>query len=169
MILFHHKPVITSHYGMRNGQFHPGVDTIPAGSGFYPGISEHNKVLQIDKRLNTPVIAVGDGKVVFHGVLSGAGLTMVIDYDNYRFVYAHLSIGKKPSIIAGDAVKRNDVIGFMGCSGLASSEHTHLHLTIIENPKSDNNFFYDENVINPLKVYGEIFNSSEGVYEVVEL
>ena len=168
MILFHEKPVITSHYGMRNGSFHPGIDTIPAGSGFWPGIDIHQKAYQIDKRLSTPILAVADGKVVFHGIQKGAGLLIVIDYGNLRFSHAHLNIDKKINLQRDDVVKEGDVIGYMGHSGLLSSEHTHLHLTIIRNPQS-NDYFYDRNVVNPLTVFGEIWNAREGVYEVTLL
>ncbi|WP_406629724.1 peptidoglycan DD-metalloendopeptidase family protein [Ornithobacterium rhinotracheale] len=103
---------IASGYGMRLhpilkiGKMHWGVD-FSATSG-------------------TPIYATGDGTVKQSGVSGGYGNVVVIDHGyGYETVYGHMS---RIKVQAGQAVKRGDVIGFVGSTGLSSGPHLHYEV-----------------------------------------
>jgi murein DD-endopeptidase MepM/ murein hydrolase activator NlpD len=78
----------------------------------------------------TPVIAVADGTVEYAGTQSEAGNAVRVRHDERLMShYAHLhrfATGIKP----GKQVRRGDVIGFVGSTGLASGPHLHLGISI---------------------------------------
>lgn len=101
----------------------------------------HNGI-DILNDVGTPVKATGKGKVVFVGNKGGYGLAIEIDHGfGYRTVYGHLS---KASVREGQNVKRGDVIGKSGNSGLSTGPH--LHYEVIHNGENLNpaEFFFDE-------------------------
>ncbi|MDT0691117.1 M23 family metallopeptidase [Salegentibacter sp. F188] len=117
---------IASGYGWRTDpftkvkKFHYGMDfTAPRG---------------------TPVYATGDGRVTRADNRStGYGNHIRIDHGyGYTSLYGHLY---KYNVRRGQAVKRGDVIGFVGSTG--RSEAPHLHYEI----------FKDEDRINPINFY----------------
>ncbi|HEX2921365.1 MAG TPA: M23 family metallopeptidase [Bacteroidales bacterium] len=75
----------------------------------------------------TEVYATGDGTVVESGWNSGGfGNYVVIDHDyGLQSVYGHLSEIKVPK---GMNVKRGDLIGLSGSSGLSSGPHLHYQI-----------------------------------------
>lgn len=90
----------------------------------------------------TPVKATGKGKVVFVGNKGGYGLVIEIDHGfGYITIYGHLS---KASVREGTTVKRGDIIGKSGNSGLSTGPH--LHYEVIHNGENLNpaEFFFDE-------------------------
>ncbi len=73
---------------------------------------------------NADVPAANDGTVVFRGELGIYGNTLVIDHGlNLFTMYAQLS---EFSVETGSPVKRGDVIGKTGKTGLAGGDHVHL-------------------------------------------
>lgn len=101
----------------------------------------HNGI-DILNDVGTPVKATGKGKVVFVGNKGGYGLAIEIDHGfGYRTVYGHLS---KASVKEGKIVKRGEVIGKSGNSGLSTGPH--LHYEVIHNGENLNpaEFFFDE-------------------------
>ena len=77
---------------------------------------------------NADVPAANDGTVVFCGDLGIYGNTLVIDHGlNLFTLYAQLS---EFSAETGAAVKRGDVIGKTGRTGLAGGDHVHLGFLI---------------------------------------
>ncbi|MBI4356697.1 MAG: M23 family metallopeptidase [Gammaproteobacteria bacterium] len=78
----------------------------------------------------TPVKATGDGKVVFMGRKGGYGNTIILDHgQQYKTVYAHLlKFGR--SLSTGKRVSQNDLIGFVGKSGLATGPHLHYEFQV---------------------------------------
>lgn len=77
---------------------------------------------------NVPIGAANDGKVVFAGWLGIYGNCVVIDHGyGLQSIYAHLnSMDVKP----GDAVRRDQVIGRSGATGLAGGDHLHFSMQI---------------------------------------
>lgn len=71
----------------------------------------------------TPVVALGDGKVVAKGYQGGGGNTVKIRHNSvYTTGYLHLSRFAK-GIAVGAHVKQGQVIGYVGSTGLATGPH----------------------------------------------
>ena len=109
---------ITSGFGERidpfngEGAFHSGVD--------------------ISTAYGTPVIAAGDGVIVFADYMSGYGRLIELDHGNSISTrYGHLS---GFAVSAGQAVKRGQVIGYVGSSGRVTSPHLHYEVRIGDTP-----------------------------------
>lgn len=116
---------LTSGFGMRRHpihrvyKMHAGVDfSVPTG---------------------TPIYATGDGVVAFAGVSSGYGYNVRIRHPKAKrtTLYAHLS--RIPEgIRAGTQVKRGDVIGISGNTGLSTSPHLHYEIRRMGNDEAIN-------------------------------
>lgn len=77
----------------------------------------------------TPVWAVADGEVVSSEWRGGFGKTVVIKHrDGYETLYAHLS-RYGPGIREGVQVKRKQIIGYIGSTGLSTGPHLHFGMT----------------------------------------
>lgn len=76
----------------------------------------------------TPVYAVADGSVAAAGSDRGYGNVVTLRHFNgYTTRYAHLRSFAK-GIRAGTRVKQNQVIGYVGSTGLATGPHLHFEL-----------------------------------------
>lgn len=94
----------------------------------------------------TPIHATGYGKVIFVGRKGGYGNVVVLAHSNkISTLYAHMK-GFAPSLSLGDKVKRGQVIGYIGTSGLSTGPHvhyevrlggTHMNPMTVALPKSD--------------------------------
>lgn len=105
-------------------QFHPGID-ITASRG-------------------TPIYAAGDGIVQTpaQNSLSGYGICVVINHGySYQTLYAHMS---RKVVTEGQVVKRGELIGYVGSTGLSTAPH--LHYEVWKNGKRMNpvNYFYND-------------------------
>ena len=91
----------------------------------------------------TPIYATGDGLVDAQtGPKSGYGNAIVIDHGfGYQSLYGHCS---RIIVNPGQKVKRGQVIGYVGSSGLSVGPH--VHYEVIKNGvKIDPiNFFYND-------------------------
>lgn len=73
----------------------------------------------------TAIMAAGDGKVIFRGVKSGYGNTLIVQHGgNITTLYAHMS-GFAKSARVGRRVRQGQTIGFVGSTGLATANHLH--------------------------------------------
>jgi len=81
----------------------------------------------------TPVVAVDDGMVKKLFTSAAGGLTVYeFDADGaYSYYYAHLDRYAE-GVREGQAVKRGDVLGYVGTSGNAPANTPHLHFTIFK-------------------------------------
>lgn len=78
----------------------------------------------------TPVQATGDAKVVFVGTKGGYGKVVELQHGpRYSTLYAHLSKFAK-DIKTGTAIKKGQVIGYVGRTGLATGDHLHYEFRI---------------------------------------
>ena len=97
---------------------------------FYKGESVDEQVhlgFDLATTARAPVTASNDGQVVFAGRLGIYGNAVVIDHGfSLQSLYAHLS---EISVKAGESVKKRQVIGRSGDTGLAGGDH--LHFTML--------------------------------------
>jgi murein DD-endopeptidase MepM/ murein hydrolase activator NlpD len=94
---------------------------------FHPVLRRYRPHLGIDFAAprGTAVRATADGRVTTAGWLSGLGRTVRIDHrDGLRSTYGHLN-GIASSVKRGRSVKRGQVIGYVGSTGLATGPHLH--------------------------------------------
>lgn len=76
----------------------------------------------------TPVKAAGNGVVSFVGVQSGYGNVVEITHDStYKTLYAHLN-GFAKGLKKGDRVKQNQIIAYVGNTGISTGPHLHFGL-----------------------------------------
>jgi murein DD-endopeptidase MepM/ murein hydrolase activator NlpD len=84
--------------------------------------------------LGTPVHATGDGRIEIIDRHSSYGNMIKIKHQNaYSSVYAHLHRFQK-GLSQGDRVKRGQVIGYVGQTGLASGPHCHYEFHVNDLP-----------------------------------
>ena len=78
----------------------------------------------------TPIMATGDGTVNFIGIKGGYGRTIMLTHaSEYTTVYAHMSKYGN-GIEQGKSIKRGDIIGYVGKSGLATGPHLHYEFIV---------------------------------------
>ena len=93
------------------------------------------------------IYAAGDGRIEFAGIKGGYGKTIIINHGNsYKTLYAHQNAFAK-GISQGQNIKKGELIGYVGNTGLSSGPHLHLGLykngtaidplTVINKPTSD--------------------------------
>lgn len=102
------------------------VDTFEQGR---PG--HRHEAIDIAAPRGTPVHAVDDGKVVKLFTSVPGGLT-VYQFDpagKLAYYYAHLD-RYAPGLKEGMALRRGDVIGYVGSTGNAAPDAPHLHFAI---------------------------------------
>lgn len=99
---------VMSRFGRRNGRQHTGID------------------LRVNRRSHDPVVASRAGRVVFLGRLSGYGKIVSIQHqDGFYTRYAHLHY---TTVKKGESVEAGQVIGAVGRTGRASTEHLHFEI-----------------------------------------
>jgi murein DD-endopeptidase MepM/ murein hydrolase activator NlpD len=91
----------------------------------------------------TEVVATGDGTVIESGFNSGGfGNMIVIDHGyGLQTVYGHLSNIK---VVKGQNVKRGELIGISGNTGLTSGPHLHYQVEQFGSHKNPINFFNND-------------------------
>jgi murein DD-endopeptidase MepM/ murein hydrolase activator NlpD len=77
--------------------------------------------------LGSPVFAADDGIVKFAGKNGGYGLMILIDHGTYQTVYGHLS---KIDVFKGQYVKKGQLIGRIGSTGISTGPHLHFEVRI---------------------------------------
>ena len=106
----------------------------------------------------TPVYATGDGTVTVAGRganLGGYGVCIVINHGyGFQTLYAHLSDVK---VNQGQRVKRGELIGNVGRTGLAQGYH--LHYEVIQNGNKVNPVYFFFNDLTPAE-YDEVIDAS---------
>lgn len=78
--------------------------------------------------VGTPIVAVADGTVLFVGSFSGYGNFVIVQHGGgYTTHYGHLS-AYAPGLTVGGHVRRGQVLGKVGATGLASGPHLHFEI-----------------------------------------
>jgi len=89
----------------------------------------------------TKVYASGDGVVLRADWGGGFGKCVRINHGyGYQTIYAHLN---DMNVRPGQKVKRGDIIGLVGSTGLSTSAHLHYEVRINGNPVNPINFYSD--------------------------
>lgn len=111
---------------IRAGQWHYPLDGAHVISGY--GGARHHSGVDIKNGPGNDVYAAFDGLVVQSGVFSGYGKCITIRHENgLETRYSHNS---KNYVNVGDHVKAGQVIGVVGRTGRATTEHVHFETRI---------------------------------------
>jgi len=97
---------------------------------FHPILKRYRAHLGIDyaAKIGTPIKAAGDGKIIHLGRKGGYGKTIIIKHDNgYKTLYAHMN-GYRKGMKKGKWVKKGQIIGYVGSTGLSTGPHLHFGL-----------------------------------------
>ena len=100
------------------------------------GGTRHHEALDIMSPRGTPVLSADAGLVLkLHNSVAG-GLSIYVADTSQRFImlYAHLD-RYRPGLAAGMAVKKGELLGYVGSTGNANPAAPHLHFAIA---RSDN-------------------------------
>lgn len=125
-----------------------GKDLIRFGSPF--GMRMHpilkyrrmHQGVDLTAARGTKIYAAGDGVVTRAGRNGGLGKNVLIDHGySYRTTYGHLY---KINVKDGQKVKRGDVIGLMGSTGLSTSPHLHYEVRKNGVPVNPVNYYYND-------------------------
>lgn len=112
-----------------------------------------HQALDIMAPRGTPVVAVEDGKVEKLFTSDAGGLT-IYQFDpsrTYSYYYAHLD-RYADGLTEGKAIRRGEVIGYVGFTGNASPEGPHLHFAIFK--LSPEKRWHEGAPLNPFPVLG---------------
>lgn len=114
------------------------------------GTRRHN-ALDIMAQRNTPVLAATSGKIVKMHNSAAGGLTIYQSDATSRFVmmYGHLD-SYRPGLKEGAAVRRGEIIGFVGSTGNANALAPHLHFQVTRNDNM--NEWWKGTPLNPFPV-----------------
>lgn len=120
-----HEP---SGYGMR---MHP----IYKYSKFHAG-------MDFTANIGTKIYATGDGVVATAEYGSGYGNHVTINHGyGYQTLYGHM---EKMAVQVGKKVKRGELIGYVGNTGLSAGPHVHYEVHKNGNPVNPVNFYYND-------------------------
>lgn len=109
---------------------------------WHPILHKYRAHLGVDfgARSGTPIHAAGSGRIIFAGYTRGYGnLIKIRHQDGYVTLYAHQRKFRR-GIRRGKYVKKGQVIGYVGSTGLSTGPH--LHFGLYKNGRA----------INPLRV-----------------
>ncbi len=132
----------------------PSVQPIPTdhtqvSSGFGSRLHPIHKIVKMHAGMDftspvgTEIHATGDGVVDFADyATNGYGIHVVIDHGfDYKTLYAHMD---RLSVRKGQRVKRGDVIGVVGNTGLSAGPHLHYEVHKNNEPIDPANFFFND-------------------------
>ncbi len=114
------------------------------GSRLHPiyKIKKRHTGIDLASPIGTPIYATGDGKISNAGREGGYGNLVKINHGyGYETLYGHMS---KILVKKGQNVKRGEIIGHVGSTGVSTGPH--LHYEVIKNKKHVNpiDFFFND-------------------------
>ncbi len=99
-----------------------------------------HKGVDLDAPRGSPIHAASNGRIIFMGREGGFGNLIKIQHTSgYQTFYAHLAHFAR-SLKVGSRVKEDQVIGYVGSTGLATGPHLHYE------------FHVNGQAVNPMKV-----------------
>jgi len=113
--------------------------------------------------IGTPIYATGNARVQYvinnlDKSSQGYGNLIILDHGyGYKTLYAHLS---KFNVKAGQEVKRGEIIGYVGSTGLSTGPH--LHYEVIKNGRKVNPIHYLFYELTP-EEYAKIIEISNSI------
>lgn len=102
---------VSSRYGLRWN-----------GSDFHPGIDLANDI-------GTPIVATADGVVIDSGWNSG-GYGYMVDIDHGNGIVTRYAHNSRNAVSIGQAVKKGQVIAYMGSTGFSTGPHVHYEVLV---------------------------------------
>jgi murein DD-endopeptidase MepM/ murein hydrolase activator NlpD len=120
---------MASGYGMR---IHPILKTRRMHYG-----------MDFTAKTGTPIYATGDGTIKHAGFKSnGFGKHVVINHGfGFETLYAHMN---KVAVRNGQKVKRGQIIGYVGNTGLSAGPHCHYEVHVNGNKINPINYYYND-------------------------
>jgi murein DD-endopeptidase MepM/ murein hydrolase activator NlpD len=116
---------ISSGYGMRT---HP----INLGTHMHTGVD-------LAAPEGTPVYSAAEGSIKHMGVMGGYGKTIIVSHpNNMSTLYAHLS-NYAAGLQIGKKVNREELIGYVGSTGVSTGPHLHFELRKDDKPINPGN------------------------------
>ena len=135
---------VSSSYGYR---MHPIYKTMKFHAG-----------MDFTGAIGTPIYATGNGLVVESQFDKGYGRHVIIDHGfSYKTMYAHM---EKIVVKKGQTVKRGDVIGYLGNTGLSTGPHLHYEVRKNEKPVDPINFYFNDLSPDEFEKLVEIANNT---------
>jgi murein DD-endopeptidase MepM/ murein hydrolase activator NlpD len=127
------QPVSNKNLNRVGGSFGYRIDPIYKDMRFHSG-------LDFTAPIGTPIYATADGVVQAAGFTTdGYGLKVVINHGyGYQTLYGHMV---KAKVRQGQAVKRGEVIGYIGSTGKSTGPHCHYEV-IKRNTKVDPVYYF---------------------------
>lgn len=119
---------IASPYGYR---MHPIYKTVKLHAG-----------MDFSGAIGTPIYATGNGKVVYAEIHQGYGKCVLIDHGfKLQTLYGHMSAY---NVKAGQKVKRGDIIGYIGNTGMSTGPHIHYEVKRNGIPVDPSNYYFND-------------------------
>jgi len=116
---------ITGPYGERRVYKRIGGGNTLTWRGIHSGVD-------IRVKKGSPVVSSNSGRIIIARRFSGEGNTILIDHgQGVLTLYCHLD---KINVIEGDFVKKGEIIGLVGSTGLSTAPHLHFGLYIHSTP-----------------------------------
>ena len=106
----------------------PGAVTSNFGMRRHPILGYHRMHAGIDFKATygTPIVAVSDGRVSSAGRSGGCGIAVRLEHGGGLSTrYCHMS---RMAVTAGMQVRRGQVIGYVGSTGLSTGPHLHYEM-----------------------------------------
>jgi murein DD-endopeptidase MepM/ murein hydrolase activator NlpD len=102
---------------------------------------EFHRGIDLRAKVGTPIYAPADGVVEFAGYhkSSGFGYLVILNH-NYGFKTNFAHLDKKMVVKTGEFVKKGQLIGYTGNSGLSTGPHLHYEVRFITRPLDPINF-----------------------------
>lgn len=101
--------------------------------------------VDLSAKTGTPIYATGDGTVQVAGRsddLSGYGIAVLINHGyGYQTLYGHMNDVK---VRQGQKVKRGELLGHVGSTGLASGPHCHYEVWLNGNKVNPIYYFFND-------------------------
>jgi murein DD-endopeptidase MepM/ murein hydrolase activator NlpD len=124
-------------------------DLTRVASGFglrihpYYKISMFHKGMDFTAPMDTPIYVTGDGVVESRtSSLRGYGNHIIINHGfGYKTGYAHLD---KFNVRVGQKVKRGDIIGFVGSTGMSLAAHLHYEVELNGVKVDPSNYYFND-------------------------
>ena len=106
----------------------PGAVSSSYGIRRHPILGYHRMHAGMDfkARYGTPIVAVSDGRVSSAGRAGGCGMAVRLEHNGGLSTrYCHMS---RMAVGAGQQVRRGQVIGYVGSTGLSTGPHLHYEM-----------------------------------------
>lgn len=92
------------------------------------GIVKPHHGVDLAAKMQTPIKATAEGKIIFADVKGGYGNAIMIQHnEEYKTLYAHMHHFAKTSKV-GHYVKAGEVIGYVGSTGVSTGPHVHYEI-----------------------------------------